>query len=199
MTMAGSVRVMLRWSDVGGLRRFEEAIRALGNDTSRKVLARAVNRTGEMARTQVRSALTKQTGLKRKVIIAAVKTNRSDWEDLTFSLYSTGGDVSLKFFEPTETDEGVRAKPFNRSTVFPATFRRGGEWPGGRGALLAGGHAFFRAGTKRLPIERARSGVIIPAEMVKDASAEAFTSTAATVLPRRVEHEIKRVTKGVVS
>lgn len=193
------MRVELRWGDIRGLHRFSEAIRSLGNDESRKVLNRAVNRTGDMARTKVVRALTKQTGLKRGIIDRAVDTKRSSWEGLVYSMESTGGDVSLKYFDPSETGEGVSAKPFGRRAVFEGTFLRGGAWPNRRGKLLAGGHAFFRTGPKRLPIERSKSGVVIPAEMVKDATAAAFKTTVADVLPRRVEHEIRRASKGVIT
>jgi hypothetical protein len=189
----------LRWSNIRGLQRFDEAIRALGNDLPRKVLNRAVNRAGDMAKTQITRALTQQTGLTRKVIVAAIKVKRSEWDGLTYKMTTKGGDVSLKFFDPKETDDGVRAKPFGKPTVFHQTFLSGGRWPDGRRGLIAGGHAFYRTSAARKPIDVADSGVIIPAEMVKGATADAFQSTVARVLPERVEHEIKRATKGVVS
>jgi hypothetical protein len=74
--------ISLRWANVRGLHRFNDAIRALGNDLPRKVLNRAVNRAGDQAKTQVTRALTKQTGLKRKVIVAAIKVKRSEWNGL---------------------------------------------------------------------------------------------------------------------
>ncbi|WP_026358862.1 phage tail protein [Aureimonas ureilytica] len=195
------MRVDLRWEDVRGLKRFSEAIRALGNDESRKALNRALNRTGEMAKTKVRRALTKQTGLQAKVVTKALKVRRSSWEKLTYSIEGEGGNISLKYFKPSETDAGVVASPFGRKAVFAATFLKGGAWPNrlASGAFVANGHAMYRTGPARMPIARAKSGVVIPNEMVQGASAAAFEETAAEVLPRRIEHEVKRATKGVVS
>lgn len=43
----------VRWVDVEGLRRFDNALKALGGFEMRKVANRAINRAGDMARTQV--------------------------------------------------------------------------------------------------------------------------------------------------
>jgi len=188
------------WGDVEGLRRFDNMLRSLGDKEMRKVANRAINRAGDMAKTQVVRALTTQTGLKRKVIVKAIgKPKRSEWGDLTYTMTTRGGDVSLKFFDPKEGDIGVVAKPFGRSTVYPATFMRGGQWPGGRQGFIAGRHVFYRSEGARLPIAKAKSGVAIPAEMVKGATADAFTSTVARVLPQRIEHELMRLSKGALS
>ncbi|MBB3996892.1 hypothetical protein [Aureimonas pseudogalii] len=191
--------IELRWGSIRGLERFSEAIRALGNDESRKVLNRAINRTGDSAKGKVNTALAKQTGLRKSIIVRAVRVRRSGWERLEYRIESSGGDVSLKYFEPRETDAGVSAKPFGQRAVFAQTFLSGGAWPEGRTKLIAGGHAFYRSSGSRLPIERSKSGVVIPAEMVKGATADAFTGAVANVLPRRIAHEIGRITKGVVT
>ncbi|MBB3937921.1 hypothetical protein [Aureimonas phyllosphaerae] len=192
------MELSLRWSDVASIRRFDDAVRALGNDESRKVLNRAINRTGEMARTKVVRALTKQTGLKRQVIVRAVKTKRSSWEGLTYVMETQGGDVGLRFFGARETRKGVSAAPFGGRKVFAGTFMQGGRFPN-RKALGLGGKVFARVGKARTPFREEDSGVVIPAEMVKGATADAFTSTVSDVLPRRLAHEIARVTKGVVT
>ncbi|HEV7293085.1 MAG TPA: hypothetical protein VGN79_12270 [Devosia sp.] len=195
--MAG---ISISWGDIDGLRRFDNMLKALGGPQMQKASAAAINRSGDMAKTQVTRALSKQTGLKRGIIVKAIgKPKRANWGDLSYEMKTEGGDVSLKYFAPKETEAGVRAKPFGKSTIFPATFLSGGEWPGGRTGLIAGGHAFFRAGGSRLPIERARSGVIIPAEMVKGATALAFERSVQQNLPRRLEHELNRITGGALS
>ncbi|MGR3199711.1 MAG: hypothetical protein ACU0DM_13365 [Paracoccus sp. (in: a-proteobacteria)] len=175
-------------------------LKSLGARDMRKVANRAVNRAGDKAKTQVVRALTAQTGLKRKVIVKAIgKPKRSDWDTLSYAMTTRGGDVSLKFFDPTEGDLGVAAKPFGQRTVYPGTFMRGGRWPGGRHGFIAGRHVFYRSAGARLPIAKTRSGVVIPAEMVKGRTADAFTSTIAHVLPQRIAHELKRMTKGALS
>ncbi|MGE3877176.1 MAG: hypothetical protein AB7F74_29810 [Parvibaculaceae bacterium] len=188
----------VRWADTDGLRRFEEAMKALGDARLRQVANRAVNRAGDMARTQVRSVLPKQTGLKRRTIVKAVHVSRSNPGTLVYTMAAKGGDVSLKYFGPRETRRGVSAAPFGNRQIFAGMFVKGGRFPN-RVAINMGGHVFKRVGSKRTPIALQDSGVIIPAEMVKGATARAFETTVGRVLPQRMEHEIRRVTKGEVS
>lgn len=186
----------IRWHAVAGLKRFENQIGALG-EKAPHALRRAVARTGDMARTQVVRALTKQTGLKRKVIVRAVKVTRPSFGSLNYVMRTRGGDIALKYFSARETRKGVSASPFGNRKVFPHTFIRGGKFPG-RVRLGMGGHVFLpetsnpKWGRK---FERQKSGVVIPAEMVKGRTAEAFQASVRANLPRRVEHELGRLLK----
>jgi hypothetical protein len=56
-----------------------------------------------------------------------------------------------------------------------------------------GGHVYVRLSSKRLPIVKVSSGVIIPREMVESATVEIFDRTVEDTLPRRLEHELGRV------
>lgn len=188
----------IRWKDVRGLVRFEDAFDELGERGMRRVGNRAVNRTGDMARTQVRLTLPKQTGLPRRTIVKAVRVKRSTMATLAYTMKAQGGDVSLKYFKARETRAGVSAAPFGKRQVFEGTFMRGGRFPN-RVPLNMGGHVFARVGAARLPIEKQPSGVIIPVEMVSGQTAEIFNRTVARVLPRRIAHEITRATGGVLS
>ncbi len=193
------MELSLRWSDVASIRRFDDAIRALGNDESRKVLNRAVNRTGEMARTKVVRALTKQTGLKRQVIVRAVKTKRSSWEGLTYIMETQGGDVGPAVLRGTRDAQGRSAAPFGGRKVFAGTFIQGGASitarPSGSAAWC-----FARVGEDRLPFAETDSGVVITGrDGPRARDGRGFTSTVSDVLPRRLAHEIARVTKGVVT
>lgn len=178
------------------IRRFENQLGALGKEGP-KVLNRAVNRTGDMARTRVVKTLAVQTGLPQKLIRRSIKTRRSDWDNLRYTLVSTGGDVSLKYFKKRETRDGVVADlgaARGKELFIGDTFFRGGVFPGRRvdlGGSMAG-HVFGRMGG-RTDLERVNSGVFIPLEMVEGASAVAFEEVVQEVLPRRVEHEIGRV------
>jgi len=151
-----------------------------------------------MARTQVYRSLTAQTGLKRRVIVKAVRVTRSNSGTLTYTMTTKGGDIALKFFAARETRRGVSAAPFGQRRIFPSTFILGGRFPNRHGVVFHG-HVMRREGASRFPIKVEQSGVIIPAEMVKGATAQAFRSTVARVLPQRVEHEIRRATGGVFS
>ncbi|MCC0033772.1 MAG: hypothetical protein H6887_00740 [Hoeflea sp.] len=191
--------LQIRWQDVESLQRFDNAIKALGSKKMRQAANRAVNRAGDMARTQVRQKLTGQTGLKRPTIVKAVKVSRSSPQTLVYRMSAHGGDVSLKYFGARETKAGVRAAPFGDRKIFASTFMRAGWWPKRVIKPSWNGQVFARAGAARFPIEKQKSGVIIPNEMVQGETRDAFRSTVARVLPQRLDHEINRLTKGVVS
>lgn len=186
------------WANIEGMRRFHRAVQAIGPARLRPVANRVINRTGDMARTQVRRTLSAQTGLKRKTIVKAVKTSRSNVATLAYSMSAKGGDVALKYFGARETRRGVSAAPWGKRQIFAGSFIMGGRFPG-RVPLNLGGHVFERVGSGRVPIEKPDSGVIIPAEMVKGETARAFQTTVATVMPMRMAHEIRRLTGGVIS
>ncbi|MDF2369400.1 MAG: phage tail protein [Rhizobiaceae bacterium] len=186
------------WADTAGLQKFDNALKSLGDKRMRQVANRVVNRAGNQTKTQVTRALTKQTGLKRRTIVKAIKVKRSGWSDPSYRMTTTGGDVALKYFNARETRRGVSARPFGQRKVFASTFIKGGRFPD-RVGLGMGGHVFEREGARRMPINKIKSGVIIPAEMVKGETATAFNKTASRVLMTRMSHELSRATGGVLS
>lgn len=190
------LELQVRWADAGGIVRLDRAMRALGEQKFRVIGNRVVNRTGDMARTHVRKALTRQTGLKRVVIVKAVRVTPSSPATLTYRMSAQGGDIALKFFSPRETRAGVSAAPFGVRKVFPGTFIKGGRFPDRKGVVFHG-HVMKREGASHFPILVQQSGVIIPEEMVKGETASGFQRIAREVLPRRMMHEIRRATGGV--
>ncbi|GLO70054.1 hypothetical protein MACH17_15710 [Phaeobacter inhibens] len=95
-----------------------------------KVANRAINRAGDMARTQVVRTLAVEVGLPQKTIRAAVQTRRSDWDHLSYTLESVGGDVSLRYFKKRETRDGVVAylgRSRGNEEFIGDTFFRGSE------------------------------------------------------------------------
>lgn len=164
-------------------------------------LRRAVNHTGDRAKTQMTRSLTAQTGLKRQVIVRALKVNKAfsggqkGGGSGSYVIAVTGGNVSLKFFSARETRRGVSAAPWNSRRVFPSVFLKGGRFPG-RKALSLGGHAYKRAAGGRLPIAREKSGLFIPEEMVAGATRNAFFDTVRARLPDRLAHELARLFGG---
>jgi len=188
------------WSDIEGVERLDRALRQLSSQQDMADAARrAVNRTGDMAKTQVIRALTRQTGLKRAVIVRAVTVTRANFDSLNYVMRTTGGDIALKYFSPRETRRGVSAMPFGGRKVFPGTFMKGGRFPNRVTVARFKGHVFERVGEERFPVVLQNSGVVIPAEMVTGATASAFEQSVATNLPRRVEHELKRLVGGVLT
>lgn len=177
--------------DLSGFKKAAEQL-AHGAEASPAAVRRAVNHTGDKARTQMRRALVDQTGLKRKVIVKALKTRKiSAKTGGSYTILSRGGDVRLKFFGARETQAGVSAAPWNKRQLFARTFIKGGKFPG-RVKLNMGGNVFVRVGSDRFPLKTVHSGLFIPKEMVTGHSAEAFDRVVASDLIDRIAHEILR-------
>ena len=147
-------------------------------------LRRAINHTGDKARTQVGRSLVKQTGLKYGKVREVLHTYRAG-SSLTYLIKALGGYVSLKEFAARQTQRGVSAAPWGKRRVFPHTFI----------VASLGEHVFERKTDARYPI-RKLWGPAIPAEMVKDQTKEAFETTVETELPARIDYEIGAILSG---
>lgn len=182
------LEVLLDPGTLGAMRRrFAEA-----GKNGPAALARAINHTGDKARTQMVRSLTTQTGLKRQVIVRALKVTRASAGGLAYRISSKGGNVHLKYFGARETRSGVSAAPWGHRTVYGGTFIKGGRFPN-RVSIGKGGQVFVRTGGGRLPIKDVRSGLYIPAEMVKGETEAAFFRVAEAELPGRLMHELDRL------
>lgn len=157
------------------------------------VLNRAINHTGDKAVTQMRNVLVDQTGLKRNVLVRAVKGTKA-FGPSGYVIRSRGGNIRLKFFAARETRKGVSAAPWNERRVYPRTFIKGGQFPD-RVPIkkIKGNQVLMRDGKSRLPIHNVKSGLYIAAEMVKGESEAAFYSVVDRDLPGRIAHELYRV------
>jgi len=165
----------------------------LGHKADR-ALSRAMNHTGRKARTQVRRALVTQTGLARKTIVKAVREVRARPQSLSYTLRTSGGDISLKYFKPRETRAGVTAAPFGKRQLFAGTFVKGGRFPG-RVTLNMGGHVYrnIEGGKWGGRVELVDSGVVIPEQLVTGATARSWEHLISSDLVPRVGHELKRI------
>lgn len=170
---------------------------AAAGEKAPDAIRRAVNHTGDKTRTQLIRALTAQTGLKRKVIVKAVKVTRANYTSPSYVMTTRGGNISLKHFGARETRNGVSAAPWNRRQIYAGTFMRAGWFPN---RVVKGnwhGHVFKRTGGKTASgmdqFEKQRSGLFIPQEMVTGATESAFMSTVQASLPARLEHELYRL------
>lgn len=153
-----------------------------------KVLPRIVNQVGDRSKTQVVRNLTKQTGLPRKTIVRAIgDPTRATPGRLSYEMVTRGGNIRLKYLNPRETEAGVVAKPFGKSTLYPGAFLKGGTFPDRKVVDKFDGHAFFRLNRSGSRITFARSGVIIPVEMTQGATKAAFERIAGPLLQDRVE------------
>lgn len=161
-------------------------VAAIGRDV-RPALARALNHTGDKARTQVIRALVKQTGAKYGAVRKALTSRPATAGAPVYRIIAQGPYLSLKEFGARQTGAGVSAAPWGRRRVFAHTFI----------VPALGGHVFERKGKARLPL-RKLWGPALPKELVKDQTKAAFETTVAVELPRRVAHEIEAVLGGKV-
>ncbi|WP_166415551.1 phage tail protein [Cochlodiniinecator piscidefendens] len=181
-------------TDISGLKRFENQFGALGNDGAR-VQVHALNRVGDMAKTRAVREIASQTGLTQKTVRNSVSSVKASEKNLEYQLRSSGADMSLKYFKARETQKGVTALVRGSRELFEGAFIKGGSFGTGRVELRLGGHVFQRMGDDRLEIEKVTSCVVIPLEMVKPETADAFNDLVVDVLPRGVSHEINRILK----
>lgn len=182
--------ITISWSG-NGITRLEIATAALADDGKRhSVFRRAINHTGDKAFTRVKRELSREIGASQSVIMkyGRISKHRASGGLLQFLIVSRGGPIPLKHFRATQNAAGVSASPWNNRKLYRHAFI----------VASAGGHAFWRTGSSRLPIKRI-AGPNVPKEMVKERVGHAFEALVASDLPPRVEHEIRAITKGVVS
>jgi hypothetical protein len=168
------------------------ALFKLAEERAPAAISRAVRRTGDMTKTRMIRSLTKQTGLRREVIVRAIKAFPAG---MTYSMKSRGGDVHLKYFKARETRKGASAAPWNKRRVYAGAFIRGGRFPH-RVGLSLGGQVYRRTGKSRTPIVSLRSGLYIPKEMIGGATGAEFLSAVRSILPQRLAHEIAAILGG---
>jgi hypothetical protein len=198
----GDVTVIeVKWADAN-LHRFAKQIDELKTKFP-MVLPRIINQVGRRSRTQVIRALTKQTGLNRKVIVSAVNNGLKEAVEnrahriYSYEMVTRGGNIRLKYLKPRETLAGVVAKPFGQATLYPGAFMRGGKFPDRKSVPSFNGHVMFRNRAGSFGRGRhytfARSGVFIPIEMGQGATRDAFLRTAGPLLKQRVEAAIAKL------
>jgi len=175
--------------DTRDLARFENLFRQIGNQAP-NAIRRAINWTGDKARTQVVRVLAKQTGAKYGAVRRAMLTKRATYGRLAYRIVAFGGFMSLKDFSPRQRRDGVSAAPWGKRRIFVHAFI----------APTMGGHIFVREvhGGKRvgrLPV-RQLFGPAIPREMMQGDTREMFLRTVDAQLIPRVEHEVVALMRG---
>ncbi len=171
------------------LSRYATRLEALASGEGRGVLAQALNEGGRAVRTATVIAETGQTGLPGETLERAQRELPADAGSLSYTIWSEGGNVRLKYFGAREGGGGVTAHPWNRSTYYDRAFITSG--PRGRRAPSPklGGHVYRSVGGGRRwggPISVVRSGLFIPVEMTKGQTAATFDKGAANVLATTV-------------
>lgn len=182
--------INVSWADQN-LKRYGKRVMLL-HERFPTLLPRIVNQVGNRAKTQVIRGLTKQTGLPRKTIVKAVgNPSVARPGRLSYEMVTRGGNIRLKYLNPRETDAGVVASPFGKSTLYPGAFLRGGSFPNRKDVAHFDGHAFYRLNRSGTKITFARSGVTIPVEMTRGATKAAFDRIAGPLLSERVDKALR--------
>ncbi|MGQ3671798.1 hypothetical protein ACT6QG_05315 [Xanthobacter sp. TB0136] len=184
-----------------GLERFEQAVKTLGEGKAKRAFRMAINQAGRDTRKPTYDALADQTGLKKRVTRKALKAKTASANNLSYTLTGRGGDIGLKHFGGRETRKGVSAAPWNKRQVFDGTFMKGGLFPK-RKTLNLNGHAYEpNTATNKWgrKFTKAKSGLTIPQEMVKDITAETFERVGQAKLGEHIPKVIAKVTNGVIT
>lgn len=174
--------------DVRGVATIQAVFRHAGQ-AAPKVIALALNHTGDKTKTQVKRALAKQTGAKVGVVDKALSSRKANVGSLVYEIRAKGPYMSLKEFSPRQGAAGTVASPWGKRQVFAGAFM--GPRPGAIARRL-GGHVFTRDGSGRLPIKKL-FGPAIPVEMMRDTVPAAFEQTVSRELPPRLAHEMARL------
>lgn len=174
-----------------GIARITAACEALSGRQRHTALRRAINHTGDKTFTLVRRTLAKQMGLNSQKMLSSGRTLirvRANFSNLEYQIISGGRAVRAKEFKHRVGKKGITFYPWGVRHFIRSAFvipRYGGN--------------FYRRRTKeRFPLE-ALYGPNINKELVKDATAAAFRATVARELPKRVEHEVRVITNGILS
>jgi hypothetical protein len=145
------------------------------------IVPRALNHVGDIARTQVKRELAKQTGLTVTVVDKSMRTVRAIPARQSYELVATGKPIPLREFAARQTRSGVSARPWGQRRVFPGTFIM----------RAISGHVFRRAGRARLPIVKLW-GPSLPRELLRGKVPEVFKQVVSEWLPQRTFHEFEQ-------
>jgi len=192
--------VVYQWSG-NGVARMIAALEPLADNRKATALMRAMNHTGKKTFTAVKQTLAKQMGMTQKGVLSngrALRKHPASAGNLEYRIISSGAAVRMSEFKyKASKKRGVTAWPWGKRHNFPTAFEIGSGAAWGTGKLKQAG--LYRRRTKaRFPLE-ALYGPNINKELVKDATAAAFETIFKTELQPRVEHEVKQITKGVLS
>ena len=170
------------------LSNYAARLEALAGGSGRGVLAQALNEGGQAVRSATVAAETAQTGLPGDTLERAQQTIEASAGSLSYTIWSEGGNVRLKYFGAKEGGGGVTAHPWNRSTYYDRAFITSGLPGRRRASPKLGGHVYRNVAGGRWggAIAQVRSGLFIPTEMTKGQTAAAFDKGAASVLATTV-------------
>lgn len=156
----------------------------VGEGKARVAFARAMNHEGRKTTTLVKRTLAKQTSAAQSLISGQVKFLGTNSTKLVTVIRGKGGFIPLKEFHARQFSYGVRAKVWGRQQIFKHAFI----------VESLGGNVFKNTGQYNRRSGRKNAivklwGPAIPAEMVKDQTAEVFMLSTREVTDRAL-HEL---------
>jgi hypothetical protein len=185
-------------------------VNAVGKETP-KAIARAVNRAGDMALTQVRRQLARQTGIRQGDMSRSrgLAKRLARPEKLDYAIVAQSKWTPLSYFGPR--DVGPRSKWGRKAGGVGGTVSRawGGTFTKHTWTMTVGAHVgvWKRWGRERRqrisPTTGKRYwsqggikevwGPSLAAELIRDDTPKVFHDTMAAVVPNRLNHEVQRI------
>lgn len=167
--------------DLSGLDAWVEGINHFCDEMP-DACARALNRAGDMAVTQVGRVLSQETGLGVRDIREDVEVEKAWGGDLEYTITVPSRQTTLGEFSPHPTRAGVSARPWGTRRVFPGMFDVRDE-------------VYQSVGKERLPI-KPLYGPDPAREAERSSELErVIVETVEEVFPERMQHELQRVWK----
>lgn len=161
---------------------------------ARPVLARAVNRAAENAKTNMNRKVREQYLVKARDVNKTVSIRKANHVSLGAVVKSKGFKIPLIKFKVSPK----KPKPKNPPSAYKAQVKKGGGLKPVLGAFVAninGPKMMQRIGKKRLPIQQL-FGPSVP-EMIGAPSVIGYIEKEAlSTLEKRIDHEIKRLLEG---
>lgn len=170
------MRLVVTWQD-GALKASIAKLDAAAAGAMRTAMTRVVGEIGAEAHQAILGPLEHQTGLHRANRIQ--RAVHDEASGLTYSLRTEGGNIALKYFGAHEGGGGVTANPRDTPAFYAGAFTKSGR-PGQRAFSAKLGKQVYRnvaGGRWGGKIVKVKSGVFIPQEMVRGATAAAFTGS----------------------
>jgi hypothetical protein len=174
--------------------RYGEQLARLSAGQAATAMSRALNQEGNKARTQVRTAVAKQTGVAKGRL--GLVTRSSTPATLTYTISASGRESNVAAFKGKQVAAGVSAQPWGQRRIFEHAFMLKAV-KGIEGAVSAdaeGGKlmAFVRRPGGGRTALRPVFGPNLGREIVK-AETKATFETSAVGIVDRIGHEIARM------
>jgi hypothetical protein len=157
--------------------------------------ANVLNRVLTRTKSALVPALTRQTGLSKRIITKAIRTARASPQNPRVMLITRGGEVSFRYFGAHEVAGGVEATVKGKKDFVSGGFRRSGRKGGRRMVAKLNGQVYVNIDGKRWRghIRKEKSGVFIPHEFVSGETARTFWGIVDSDLVVEVERELVKL------